>query len=430
MNRLQNLGPWDKMGVNVDLRRFTCEKLDSTSHATFNLEQFMPSAHAMLESNPAAQRAESGTLSTHVIAAAKPHRIDFLDSIRGLAASSVVAAHYVGIYGLPRWQYALTFTPLHILWDGYAAVSLFFVLSGFVLSIRHFRTTAQPDLRTFQIKSYAIARIFRIWLPYLVVLAISALAWRFNALAFNTSPQATGEFPHALWQVRPTLAGVLRQANLMSWNPLDLVPQAWTLAVELIISLCVPFGVLLASRSPVWLLVFTIYSMVFFHVSGFTFHFALGICIAQRYEPLVTWLRGHGLGKCALWIIGLLLYTSRHHHLLPFYRFPTFDWVITGMGAAMLLLAAATTPLAVKFLLLTPIHALGRTSYSIYLIHFAVLICLTPRILLCLNRCHLGAAWYLGLVCTGLAVILLSEITYRSIEVGSMRLGKWLSAKV
>jgi hypothetical protein len=34
----------------------------------------------------------------------------------------------------------MTYAPLRVWWDGAAAVSFFFVLSGLVLSLRHFRT--------------------------------------------------------------------------------------------------------------------------------------------------------------------------------------------------------------------------------------------------------------------------------------------------
>lgn len=66
--------------------------------------------------------------------------ISYLDTIRGLAALTVISEHYVIAYGLPcetpLCQQILDFSPLHIWWDGTAAVSMFFVLSGLVLSIR------------------------------------------------------------------------------------------------------------------------------------------------------------------------------------------------------------------------------------------------------------------------------------------------------
>src|SRR4051794_39802460 len=94
--------------------------------------------------------------------------ISFLDSVRGIAALSVVANHYVLAYGMPKWQWVLSRTPLSIWWDGPAAVSMFFVLSGLVLSIKHFHATKNPSLHAFSIGGYCLARVCRIWVPFAV----------------------------------------------------------------------------------------------------------------------------------------------------------------------------------------------------------------------------------------------------------------------
>lgn len=71
-------------------------------------------------------------------------RFDELDSLRGIAATVVVVAHFTGIFlpgavfakdGHYAWE-RLVSTPMHLLTSGHAAVGLFFILSGFVLSVR------------------------------------------------------------------------------------------------------------------------------------------------------------------------------------------------------------------------------------------------------------------------------------------------------
>lgn len=78
---------------------------------------------------------------------AEGRRLRSLDGLRGLAALVVVLHHSLlllpslaGAYEYPRWvssgpAWALTWTPLHLLWDGPAAVTVFFVLSGLVLTL-------------------------------------------------------------------------------------------------------------------------------------------------------------------------------------------------------------------------------------------------------------------------------------------------------
>jgi peptidoglycan/LPS O-acetylase OafA/YrhL len=95
-------------------------------------------------------------------------RIEQLDSVRGLAALSVVLCHHLIAY--PRFWDAyvfgpqgnktgLFFPPVYILWAGHSAVVLFFVLSGYVL----FLPTLQHRQPTYG--KYLIKRFCRIYLP-------------------------------------------------------------------------------------------------------------------------------------------------------------------------------------------------------------------------------------------------------------------------
>lgn len=86
----------------------------------------------------------------HVIrpAAAQPQRLSSLDGLRGIAAVVVLIHHalltlpqladaYYDMDGLSEISLAwiLTYTPLHVFWAGAEAVSLFFILSGIVLTL-------------------------------------------------------------------------------------------------------------------------------------------------------------------------------------------------------------------------------------------------------------------------------------------------------
>ena len=68
------------------------------------------------------------------------HRLDHLDGLRGVAAVAVVIFHLMS--ALMPWLVAeqqpgahwLAYTPFAVLWNGTFAVSVFFVLSGFVVT--------------------------------------------------------------------------------------------------------------------------------------------------------------------------------------------------------------------------------------------------------------------------------------------------------
>src|ERR1700738_3699896 len=107
-------------------------------------------------------------------------RIDILDSLRGLAALSVVFHHCLLVFPIFLAAFyhnpnlnnnlvlILTYSPIHILWAGHEAVILFFVLSGFVLSLPFLNNN------TISYHKYIVKRFCRIYIPYIIVLFISS----------------------------------------------------------------------------------------------------------------------------------------------------------------------------------------------------------------------------------------------------------------
>ena len=106
-------------------------------------------------------------------------RIEALDSVRGIAAFIVVIHHcflmrpvYSDFFfsnwktpatGLVSWIFL--YTPARIVWAGYEAVTLFYVLSGLVLALPWVEGRP-PDY-----KKFAIRRMCRLYIPYAVAIA-------------------------------------------------------------------------------------------------------------------------------------------------------------------------------------------------------------------------------------------------------------------
>ena len=162
---------------------------------------------------------------------AHSQRLDYLDSIRGVAAIAVVAFHYLSEYEPPFSISWLAATPLRAAWDGPAAVQLFFVLSGFVLALRYFRDGPVINVPSLHLGGFLAARFCRIWLPYAVVLAVSLAAWAMIALP--ASEVRPGSFAE-LWSRPQTPRSVLSQAYLLRMSypttlviPLPRRPGPW-----------------------------------------------------------------------------------------------------------------------------------------------------------------------------------------------------------
>src|ERR1700749_4209502 len=102
------------------------------------------------------------------------HRYRQLDSLRGLAALSVFLAHFISLKIAAPLLNTLHQTPLGILCNGTAALMLFCVLSGFVLSLP-FENKARPLKPT----EFFIKRIVRIYPAYIFAILLAVVLKQF-----------------------------------------------------------------------------------------------------------------------------------------------------------------------------------------------------------------------------------------------------------
>lgn len=367
----------------------------------------------------------------------KQPRLEYLDAVRGLAAMAVIGNHYFQAYIVPRGQWLWTNTPLHIVWDGFAAVSMFFVLSGLVLSMRHFRTSQTPDLSRFSLAGYWVSRICRLWIPYLTVLLLSAVIyWRLGKSNHLTSPRAT---PWLLdwWPGGIGMKELVRESflfRLKSPQYFALVPVAWTLAVELVLSMAIPVAVITASRGTGWLIAISLVLSLGLGLPYF-FHFALGTAIAKHFADLGRIFEGSVTAWWIALVAGLGLYACRYSLWavgLPETRqfVASAVWYVTAVGSALILACVISSPRLRQVLSGRVLRHLGRISYSVYLTHLAIIICLVPRFLHLLNRHSIPCPWLLGLLATVVATMCVADLLYRLAEVPSMAMGRRLAARI
>lgn len=363
-----------------------------------------------------------------------PIHVTAFDTVRGLAALSVVFSHYIGAYGWPTnsqaVKQALTYSPLHIVWDGFAAVSLFYVLSGLVLSIKHFRYAKRPDLSQYHLFQFLINRVFRIWPPYLIIFLLSYVLRRWVDVFDGATIPPANSWLFSTWNASIPFMKLVREGFLLQSGDYSLVPQGWTLPIELAISFLVPVGILLASRHTGWLAFFTILLIGPLGTTFYVFHFAMGILLAKYYQDIRIWLEPRRGWKIIVLLLGIFLYTFRY--TLPVYfswkLATSIPWLMTGLGSALVLMVVIASERVRTFLSLSWLRFVGKVSFSIYLIHFLVLILLTPRMFQLLDApvTALPFAWWLGLGFTVIVTIGLAALSHRLVEVPSMTIGKSL----
>lgn len=123
-------------------------------------------------------------------------------------------------------------TPLHTIWAGREAVLLFFVLSGFVLSIPFFNG------RKLNYTSYVIRRFFRIYIPYIVIMMTSVLL----VMLFHEYKNAEGlSSAYAnRWDHEVSFQAIASYILMRTYDITNVNGVVWTLFHEMKISLIFP----------------------------------------------------------------------------------------------------------------------------------------------------------------------------------------------
>ncbi len=117
-------------------------------------------------------------------------RVEYLDSIRGLAALFVLLCHTAKAFEWPPNYVSLLNLPfVYILFDGKAAVVMFFVLSGYVLSKPY--VVSPTTTRKIFLPTFYLRRFMRIWIPWFFVFLCSLIACKIFFALPTTEPPVT-----------------------------------------------------------------------------------------------------------------------------------------------------------------------------------------------------------------------------------------------
>lgn len=368
-------------------------------------------------------------------------RIEQLDSIRGLAALAVLFSHIPYFaFSLPYLTYrALVWIGLN---DGHSSVMLFFILSGFVLSI--------PFLKKDKVNylPYVIKRFFRIYIPYLFAITFAIVL---SQVFLNKEVSSIGDW-NLLWNnsisFRLIIDHLLFLGNYHT-NAFDGV--IWSLIHELRISLIFPFVVLLIKRFNWKVIIFicvilssiselnSIYSFQesngyntdYFKTMQYSAFFLFGSLIAKYKNNLVQiYRKKHFLVKCALLFISLFLFKFSNFILLFLYEITGLELLSihfnalaeygVSFGCIGIIISAIGSVRLEKALLFKPFLFLGKISYSLYLLHLPILLSCIHL----LNR--VIPLWSISILAIFLSVCF-STVAWVLIEKPSQKVGRDLA---
>jgi peptidoglycan/LPS O-acetylase OafA/YrhL len=366
-----------------------------------------------------------------------PRRFYELDALRGLAALTVVFLHFSKICS-PRVVYVIDHTPLRLLVAGHAAVILFFLLSGLVLTLPY-KKNGRLNYGPFLLK-----RVCRIYLPYLGALAFAVLC----DLHFSNHFHYDNYWINLTWSAPVTTSLVVQHILFLGnydWSQFN--TAFWSLVYEMRISLVFPFLALAVLRlRPLWVILsaaafsvvryaLAILFSTILHLSSYdaaantmrTLHYAafflIGSLVAKHLHGLSRWFaRLTAFQAASVALVSLALYGfSNASSIVQRFHIPgdLYDWGAAA-GATMLIVFAMNSRPFHSFLTSRTIHHLGQLSYSLYLIHGTILFVLIHTLL---GRVPMGVLLLIYLSVT----LLVTEIFHRIIERPSMLLGRRLT---
>jgi peptidoglycan/LPS O-acetylase OafA/YrhL len=307
-------------------------------------------------------------------------RIDMMDGLRGWAALSVAGFHFVWeTFGARFPELRTPITAFFL--NGPFAVAIFFVLSGYVLTVHDW---LNPD-KTRTVRQLC-KRYTRLMLPVLaasaIVLLLMSLRLTPNAEAGRIvgRPDWLGGF---LW-FTPSFGGMLEFATagvFLNERSLSYGPFLWTMTLELwgsvtVLLLCLAERWLwrppLALAALAVLCLFTIPLL-----SGFFFGALIAYAhrdggLAFRREGGRRALIGAAVAAGALLLASMAIWDSG-----PLAGHALARLVVYGVAAPVLVVAVSGSAWTAR-LLSTPFSRwLGRISFPLYLMHFPVLVSVT-----------------------------------------------------
>ncbi|KJC49495.1 acetyltransferase [Bradyrhizobium sp. LTSP885] len=365
---------------------------------------------------------------THVLA---------LDSIRGIAAISVVIHHLIL---MPTFLAAFP----HNAWinwsffrSAWLLVDLFFVLSGIVMSL-----SLQGEFGQFSLRDFMVRRLARVY-PLHVVMLFASLLFRLLRIGLVTAGLVVAV--PAAFEVNNAYSFVLNLFLLHSMGFIDYLSwnaPSWSISVEFYTYLVFGLVVLFAQRlrSPRWLylgaalLVAGSWLVIVFVLQkkslGLQTDFGILRCFTSFFLGVLTVKVVDGLPrKISPALQGALQFAAMIASVVVVAlveAYPAVSFIAPLTFAIFLgsLLAFPDAALVPRMLVARPLVWLGRRSYSVYMVHALVVLfaeyfvrAVGARSINALDSIYAGLPATLNLVISLAAVLVVSNYTYLYVEV-------------
>lgn len=317
------------------------------------------------------------------------------DNFPSLTGVRAIAAYMVFIHHFNPFNVAFFGETIHGFFaEFHIGVTVFFVLSGFLIANRYF------DVNNFSFKAYFIKRFARIYPMYFILTTVTFLFW----VVFNN--QTNLENLTTYFYNITFLKGFSNDLKFTG------ISQSWSLTVEEVFYILAPIFFLFIKRSKSFLIVLPIVLLGFgclmvsisthFNVSGFmnsidfmldftffgrVFEFFIGIGLAlfiKNYNTIfnfkhITFISIVSILACVYWLSILITPNGFGTDCFLGKTINTLILPIFGIAPLFFGLITENTFIS-RFLASKPMLVLGKSSYIFYLIHMGIFVTILNKI--------------------------------------------------
>jgi peptidoglycan/LPS O-acetylase OafA/YrhL len=320
-------------------------------------------------------------------------KIQYLDGLRGLAAFVVVFHHfmlafYPALFAEPNAPNHLSDgienfasgSVFNLFYNGKFAVSIFFVLSGYVLTYKFFNIKDYSIIAASATKRYmrlALPAAFSVMLAFVLM----KISFFYNQQAALLSGS---EWIGFFWNFTPNFFDALRQSFIGAFFSEDYDYNAllWTISYEFIGSFLVFAFTALFGKNKNRLIFYLLAILIFFQTYYLAFILGMLLSDLSAHKKLnLTQIDTKKLLRFSLLIIGLFFGSIPSGRDLSGTIYSFFDITYLSdaaaffhtIGAFMTMLVLLDSKRLQKFFSHKYLLFLGEISFSLYLLHFIVI---------------------------------------------------------
>ncbi|MDU0329916.1 acyltransferase [Paenibacillus sp. 3LSP] len=381
----------------------------------------------------------------------------YLDGIRGLAAFVVVISHYIQVFypaalnGNPqqahwKWDTWYGHSPINLFYNGQFAVCMFFVLSGYVLSVKIFEKRLDSETFHHSLQSSAIRRYVRLAVPAAVSVMLVYLAIITNSVHLQAIWGTTWtDMKKNYYELDTNLYTVIKAAvfdPFFRFQAHPYNPVLWTMSYELLGSYLIFGFIALFGRAKKRWIVYGILSVVLIQTYFVAFLWGMLLADLLKYK----WIQGKTI-KVSVLLMGIYLGSAPYTSLTDNMYEPIEVWtnlinlwiqfhidprrLAHTLGAAMILFVLLRSALLQRVFEWKPFVYLGQVSFSLYLIHFTFLNTFSAFLFSkVIGNLSYNMAFALTFLVSMVPMFILSHYYAKYIDQGAIKLARMVEKKM